>query len=155
MPALAGAANLALFVKLVSPYISFDSKKKTFLVLSKRGQGFAPREQLHYLLQGKGTVNNEADLDSEAWNRPNEQAALLLFVTYPNSDHIASAISNNTLYTKQENKSRFTQFALQTNKLPAEFQALLFSIATALSVTCPSLPAAIVIGVESIVLEML
>lgn len=61
--ALAEAANLSPLVKLVSSYNLFELEKN-FLELSKRDQGFAPPDQSHHLLYGKGAINNETDVDS-------------------------------------------------------------------------------------------
>lgn len=50
----------------------------------------------------------------------------------------------------QEGWTWFVQYALQTSKLSAVFQALLSSVATVHPMTCPSLSATFVIDVESV-----
>lgn len=102
------AANPALHANSVSSYIMFESKKKQFLVLTKRGQGIALIEQAHYLPHGKDAVN-EADGDNGIWNRASQLYTALRFDTYLNLDHIALVVSNNTLYKIQEGWTGFAQ----------------------------------------------
>lgn len=64
LTALAEAANLAPFEKLVYPYTFFSPEKKQYLALSEKDRGFVPRELSHLLLHGKFAFNNKADVDS-------------------------------------------------------------------------------------------
>lgn len=63
--ALVKATSLAPLANMVSPYISIDSEKKQFHVLSEREQGLTTREQLHHLLHQKSAVYNGTDMDTE------------------------------------------------------------------------------------------
>lgn len=68
--------------------------------------------------------------------------------------HVTSAISNNIIYTVQERWAGFAQHAQQRNKLPADVQSLMSSVATALGVKRPLPPVTVGIDVEIVVPEM-
>lgn len=69
-----------------------------------REQGIAFTEQPHLVLQGKGTMNNEADADNRMWNKPNPSDAAYWFVTFLRYEHTALAAFYDTLenYKKAE-----------------------------------------------------
>lgn len=85
-------------MQLVSPYVLFDLKKKTFFVLSKQDQVWVSREQSLHLLYDKDDINNEADVNSGVWAGPSEVDTANTLVTYLNLDHIGLEVSNDTLH---------------------------------------------------------
>lgn len=93
-------------------------------------------------------------MDSRELVRPNELGVALWFVTYLYLDHNALVVSKNTLYRMQEGSTRFVQYAPQTSKLRAVFQAVPSLVAIALDVARPSPTGTIVIDLESVGPEM-
>lgn len=83
---------------MVSPYILYNLEKKRFFLLCKWYHEFAPREQSHHLLHGRGAVNNGDEMGNGTQSRTNGLYAVLLFITYLNLDHIVAAIINNCLH---------------------------------------------------------
>lgn len=123
---------------------------KLFFGMSRRDQGFPSHEQSHYLLHGNGTANNIADVGSRVSTRPNGLNTALRLVAYLCLDHIASAVSDNTLCSFSKTLDGVCAVHSAGNKLPAAFQVLQYSVATALGVTRPLPPCTIFIDVESV-----
>lgn len=135
----------------VHSYGDTDSENKRFLVLSKWNQRIAPSEECHYLLHGKCAVNNEVDVERRVWSGLHDLDPVFQFFS---NAPIAMAVSNKTLHKKQEGWTRFAQFDLQTNKLPAVYRSLSPSLTTALGVTRSFPPTAFVIDIKSAVSKM-
>lgn len=90
------------------------------------------------------------DVDIGVGTKPNVLDARHWFGTYRILGHIISLVSNNTHCIMKDCRLGSTQYALQTNKLPANYQALPSFIGTKLCVTRDSPPATIVIDVEGV-----
>lgn len=88
------------------------------------------------------------------WNGTYLVDAALLFVPFLFLYHIALAVCNNILYEILKGETGFAEYILQTNKLPTVSQSLPSSVSIALSVTCASALAKVVIRVNSAVPEL-
>lgn len=106
---------------LVFSYNLVDSLKKQFFLLGKRKQKFEPPKHLLHVLHVTSAGRNKVDVDSGVWTRFNPLDTALWFFTSLYLDHIASAISNITLYKMQKDCSGIAQYDVQTAKFSAVF----------------------------------